>query len=97
MGDHPQKTFLIEAYVPQLDEAVATAFIAGITDAIEVLREGGSRLEWLGALSAGDDETLMSIIGATDADLVGDLLQRAGVGSARVVEVRRFGIGSPGR
>lgn len=87
MGDLRRKTFLIESFVPQLDVRIATSLAARLQGVVMELREEGAAVEWLGSLSLLDEETLLYLIGAPDADHIANLNKRAGVESDHVVEV----------
>jgi len=81
------RTFLVESYVPRLDEAKAAVFSSRIRAAIDELRREGCALEWLRAFALVDEETYVWMLTAVDVDDIALVNQRARVSSDHVVEV----------
>ncbi|HYN63427.1 MAG TPA: hypothetical protein VES36_02395 [Candidatus Limnocylindrales bacterium] len=90
MVERLRKTFLVEAYVPQLDDGVAAEVTARLRSAADALRASGSPVEWLGAFAVQGDETLFSVVGAENASQVGRLTEDAGLSPAHIAEVLTF-------
>lgn len=95
MSDLRRKTFLIESYVPQLDEDIAATLAARLRAAVTQLQEVGAAVEWLGSLSLVGEETYIYVLGAPDAEHVARLNRRAGIESDHVVEVLATDVSLP--
>jgi hypothetical protein len=80
------RTFLVESYVPRLDERAAAALSSRLRDAIRQLDEEGMTLRWGGSFALVDEETYMFIVGASRVDDVVQLNERAGFEHDHVVE-----------
>jgi len=80
-------TYLVETYVPKLDEATAAALSARLQQAIRELQREGIALRWLRSFALLDEETYSWMLTATDADDVARVNQRAGITSDHVAEV----------
>jgi hypothetical protein len=87
------RTFLIESYVPGLDELVAATISSRLREAIRRLGEEGRTLRWGGSFALVDEETYICFIGAPRVDDVSRLSERAGLEHDHVVEA--FAIDSP--
>jgi hypothetical protein len=88
--DRRRRTFLVEAYVPQLDDRVAARVTARLRSAADAMRASGSSVEWLGAFAVQSDETVFSVIGAANAAEVGRLAESAGMSPAHIAEALTF-------
>ena len=80
------RTFLVESYVPGLDERAAATLSSRLRDAIRQLDEEGMTLRWGGSFALVDEETYMFIVGAPRVDDVVQLSERAGFEHDHVVE-----------
>jgi hypothetical protein len=80
------RTFLVESYVPGLDERAAATLSSRLRDAIRQLDEEGMTLRWGGSFALVDEETYMFIVGASRVDDVVQLSERAGFEHDHVVE-----------
>jgi hypothetical protein len=80
------RTFLVESYVPGLDERAAATLSSRLRDAIRQLDEEGMTLRWGGSFALVDEETYMFIVGAPRVDDVVQLTERAGFEHDHVVE-----------
>jgi DNA-binding GntR family transcriptional regulator len=87
------RTFLVETYVPGLDERAAVSLSSRLREAIRQLAEEGVILRWDGSFALVDEETFICIIGAASVDDVVELSKRAGFEPDHVVEV--FAIDAP--
>jgi hypothetical protein len=84
---HKPTTYLVEVYVPKLDEATAAALSSRLQAAIGELRHEGLALRWLRSFALLDEETYSWMLTATDADDVARVNRRAGVTFDHVAEV----------
>jgi hypothetical protein len=80
------RTFLVESYVPGLDERAAATLSSRLRKAIRQLDERGMTLHWGGSFALVDEETYIFIIGAPGVDDVVQLSERAGLEHDHVVE-----------
>ena len=80
-------TYLIEAYVPKLDEATAAALSARLRAAIDELRREGLALRWLRSFALVGDETYVWMMTATDEHDIALVNRRAGVTVDHIAEV----------
>jgi hypothetical protein len=81
------RTFLVESYVPGLDERAAATLSSRLRKAIRQLDEGGvTTLQWGGSFALVDEETYIFIVGASGIDDVVQLSERAGFEHDHVVE-----------
>jgi hypothetical protein len=80
------RTFLVESYVPGLDERAAATLSSRVREAIRQLDEEGMTLHWGGSFALVDEETYMFIVGAPRVDEVLQLSERAGFEHDHVVE-----------
>ena len=87
------RTFLVESYVPGLDERTAATLSSRLREAIRQLDEEGMPLRWGGSFALVDEETYICIIGAPKVDDVVQLSERAGFEHDHVVEA--FAIHAP--
>lgn len=78
--------FLLEHYVPRLDEAAARAISRRLAHAAEQARQEGVRIQWLHAVALPDEESLLSLFEAERAEEVLITSSRAGVSCPRVQE-----------
>jgi hypothetical protein len=81
-----RRTFLVESYVPGLDERAAATLSSRLREAIRQLDEEGMTLHWGGSFALVDEETYMFIVGAPRVDDVVQLSERAGFEHDHVVE-----------
>jgi hypothetical protein len=80
-------TYLVETYVPNLDEATAAALSARLQAAIGELQREGLALRWLRSFALLDEETYSWMLTAAGADDVARVNRRAGVTFDHVAEV----------
>lgn len=72
-------TFLVETYVPKLDDAMAAALSSRLRAAIAELQHEGLALRWLRSFVLVGEETYAWMLTATDAADVAVVNRRAGV------------------
>jgi hypothetical protein len=82
-----EKTFLVESYVPHLDEPTAGAISSRGGAAVVELQEEGFALRWVQSFALVDEETYLCIVVAPDLDHVLRLSERAGITAGHVVEI----------
>ena len=87
MPSYKPTTYLVEMYVPKLDETTAAALSARLQAAIGELRREGLALRWLRSFALLDEETYSWMLTATHADDVARVNRRAGVTFDHVAEV----------
>ena len=87
MPSRKPTTYLVETYVPKLDEATAAALSARLQAAIGELQREGIALRWLRSFALLEEETYSWMLTATDADDVARVTRRAGVTLDHVAEV----------
>jgi hypothetical protein len=87
MARRSERTFLLELYVPQLDEQAAAAITSRCRAAVGQLAEQGVALRWLRSFALLDEETYLCIVAARDRDHVAQLSRRAGLERDHVIEV----------
>jgi hypothetical protein len=80
-------TYLVETYVPKLDEATAVALSKRLRTAIVELQCEGLALRWLRSFALVGEETYVWMLTATDADDVALVDRRAGLTSDHIAEV----------
>ena len=88
-----RRTFLVESYVPGLDERAAATLSSRLREAIRQLDEEGMTLHWGGSFALVDEETYIFIVGAPRVDDIAQLSERAGFEHDHVVEA--FAIDAP--
>jgi hypothetical protein len=66
---HALKSYLIEAYVPNLDQASARAITATLEDAADRLADLGTRVEWRVAFAIYAEETYLVVVAARNEDV----------------------------
>jgi muconolactone delta-isomerase len=82
-----ERTFLVESYVPQLDEQTATAMTSRLEAAGGQLQREGTALRLLRSFALVGEETYLCLVAASDLDDVARLNRRAGLEYDHVVEV----------
>lgn len=87
MPSRKQTTYLVETYVPKLDEATAADLSARLQAAIGELQREGLALRWLRSFALLDEETYSWMLTAADRDDVARVNRRAGVTFDHVAEV----------
>jgi hypothetical protein len=87
MARGSERTFLVEVYVPKLDEPAAVAITLRCRAAVGQLAEQGVALRWLHSFALIDEETYLCLVAARDRDQVAQLSRRAGLEHDHVVEV----------
>jgi hypothetical protein len=81
------RTFLVESYVPGLDERTAVTLSSRLREAIRQLGDEGAALRWGGSFALVDEETYLCIIAAPQLDDVVRLSERVGFEHDHVVEM----------
>ncbi|HLW96694.1 MAG TPA: hypothetical protein VKS25_15060 [Solirubrobacteraceae bacterium] len=84
-----QRLFLVEHYVPLLDEQRALALSRGLDGAAAKLRRVGRQIRWLETLALLDDEVCLSLFAASATAEVNDVNRRARIDYDRVLVVTR--------
>jgi len=79
--------FLVESYIPQLDERATAAISARLRTAVEQLEGEGVVLRWLRSFAVVGDETYLSIVVARDPGSVVELTERASLAYDHIAEV----------
>lgn len=87
MAHQPDKTFLIEKYVPQLDQATAVAISSRFRAAVSQRNARGGTLRWIRSFALVSEETYCCIIGAPDIEHIAQLNERGNLEYDHVVEV----------
>ncbi len=87
MANGPQKTFLIEKYVPQLDEATAIAISARFRAALSRQQRRDGTLRWVRSFALFDEETFCCVVAASDVDHIVRLSARSDLEYDHVAEV----------
>ena len=82
-----ERTFLVELYVPQLDEQAAVAISSRCRAAVGELAEQGVALRWVRSFVLLDEETYLCVVATRDRDHVIQLSRRAGLEHDHVAEV----------
>lgn len=82
-----ERTFLVELYVPQLDEQKAAAITSRCRTTARQLAEQGVPIQWLRSFVLVGEETYLCVVAARDRDHVSQLSRRAGLEHDHVVEV----------
>jgi hypothetical protein len=80
------RTFLVESYVPGLDERAAATLSSRLREAIRRLDEEGMTLHWGGSFALVDEETYIFIVGAPSVEDVVQVSERAGFEHDHVAE-----------
>jgi Protein of unknown function (DUF4242) len=83
----PERTFLVESYVPHLDERTAAELTSRCQAAVRRLRREGVALRWIRSFVMIDEETYLCVVAARDLDQVTRLNEQAGVEHEHVTEV----------
>jgi hypothetical protein len=82
-----ERTFLVESYVPHLDDRSAMAITSRLPAGVRQLEKEGAALRWLRSFALVGEETYLCLVAAYDPDHVARLNQRAGLECGHVVEV----------
>jgi len=78
--------FLVEQYVPQLDEPTATTLAARLERASAQMRDSGAPIRWVDAVALPDEENLMCFI---EADTIEHVIQASRLAGTAAVHVQR--------
>jgi hypothetical protein len=84
--DIPLQTFVLELYIPELDEAAATRVARGLEEAAARLELSGERIAWQRAVALLAEESLLGFFLASDAAQIREAGRLAGIGRADVHE-----------
>ena len=79
--------FLVESYVPQLDERASAEISARLRTAVDQLEGEGMVLRWLRSFALIGEETYLCIVAARDRRSVVQLTERAPLAYDHIVEV----------
>jgi hypothetical protein len=82
-----QRTFLVESFVPHLDDWSAGTITSRLRATVGQLEKEGTALRWLRSFALVGEETYLCFIAASDLDHVLQLSRRAGLECDHVVEV----------
>ena len=82
-----ETTFLIESYVPQLDERTAVTISSRLREAVRELEHEGVTLRWRGSFALVEEETYLCLVAAPDRECILLLNQRAALASDHVAEI----------
>ena len=80
-------TYLVETYIPKLDEATAVALSKRLRTAIRELQGEGLALRWLRSFALVGEETYVWMLTAADAHDIALVNRRAGVAFDHIAEV----------
>jgi hypothetical protein len=87
VADETENAFLIEKYVPRLDEATALAISSRFRAAILRPTRRDGTLRWIQSFALLSEETYCCIIGAPDLEHIAQLKERVGLEYDHVVEL----------
>lgn len=87
MTHEGERTFLVDSYIPRLDQQTAAAISSRFRAAAQELGEQGVTLHWLRSFALIDEETHLCIVAAPDRDHVVRLSQQVGLEYDHVVEM----------
>ena len=87
MPDRLEKTFLIEKYVPQLDEETALGMSSRFRAALARRDARGGTLRWIRSFALLGEETYCCIIAAPDIEHIAQLNERDELEYDHLVEV----------
>jgi hypothetical protein len=87
MAARDPTTYLVETYVPKLDEATAVDLSARLRGAIAELRGEGLELRWLRSFALVGEETYVWMLTATNVHDITRVNRRAGVTFDHIAEV----------
>jgi hypothetical protein len=86
------KTFIVESYVPQLNEQAAAARTASLCAAVRRLNEAGVTVRLLRSLALVDEETHLCLVAARELGDVIQLGEQAGLAPDYVAEAITIGL-----
>jgi hypothetical protein len=87
MEQHVLKSYLVEAYVPNLDHRFALAITAALEGAADRLCELGMTVEWNVTFATYAEETYFAVVAAPSEALARRLIDVAGIRVDHLVEV----------
>ena len=79
--------FLIETYVPQLDERAAITISSRLREAMRELEQEGVTIRWRGSFALLEEETYLCLVAASNRESVLLLNRRASLASDHVAEI----------
>jgi hypothetical protein len=85
--------FLVEQYVPQLDQRAAITLAGRLERASAQMRDGGAPIHWVAAVALPDEENLMCFI---DAETIEHVLQASRLAETTAVHVQQVLALNPG-
>lgn len=83
-------SYLIEAYVPNLDPNSARAITTTLEDAADRLTDLGARLEWRAAFAVYADETYFVVVAASNEDAARRWTETADLHIDHLIEVTQI-------
>ena len=89
------RTFLVERYWPDIDEARARALAASLEDAATAMAAEGIAVEHVGSILMPRDRVVFSLIAATDEASARQLTARVGAPADRIAVAIRLTEGDP--
>ena len=89
------RTFLVERYWPDIDEARARALAASLEDAATAMAAEGIAVEHVGSILMPRDRVVFSLIAATDEASARQLSARVGAPADRIAVAIRLTEGDP--
>ena len=84
-------TFLVESYSPREDDAGLSATVARARGAARAMTSEGVRVRWLRTTFVPEDEICFLLFEAPCAEAVGEVSERASLGSVHIVEAKEIG------
>ena len=94
-ADPEPRTFLVERYWPDVDEARARRMAASLTGAARAMAAEGISIEHVGSILMPRDLVTFSLIRATDEASARQLTARAGADLDRIAIAVRLSEGDP--
>lgn len=92
-----QRTFLVERYIPQLNQEAAANLAQRLAMAAAALTREGRQVEWLGSTALPEEDTCLCTFRAHHAADVAHLNERAHAPFDRIIETLQLEPwGSPG-
>jgi hypothetical protein len=82
----PARTYVVECYVPGVDDAAVRSAADGVAAQVRGMRPEADAVEYLGALLMAVDEVVLHAFRAADPELVRRISTAAGLAFERIVE-----------
>ena len=87
MASPGERTFLVEGYVPNLDESTAAELSSRLRTAIGELEQEGPCVRWLQSFALIEEETYVWMLATPDVGHVALVNERAGIRFDHIVEM----------